>query len=75
MGLLEFNKITPIRTWAVQVEYSGTGTVYVKATCESDAIQMVDNESIEVEYCGACEDSEFSYYESSINALSAEISG
>ena len=31
MGMLEFDKIVPIRTWAVEVEYSGRGTVYVKA--------------------------------------------
>ena len=74
MGMLEFEKITPIRTWAVEVEYSGRGTVYVKATSEEDAINMVDDESIYVEYAGTCEYSEFSSYDSSINALSAEIS-
>ena len=74
MGMLEFDKITPIRTWAVEVEYSGRGTVYVKAASEEEAIDIVNDESIHVEYCGTCEASEFSYYDSSVNALSAEMS-
>ena len=74
MGMLEFDKIVPIRTWAVEVEYSGRGTVYVKAASEEEAIDIVNDESIHVEYCGTCEASEFSYYDSSLNALSAEIS-
>ena len=74
MGMLEFEKITRIRTWAVEVEYSGRGTVYVKAASEEDAMQYVEDESIHVEYAGTCEDAEFSFYDSSINALSAEIS-
>ena len=74
MGMLEFDKIVPIRTWAVEVEYSGTGTVYVKAASEEEAIDIVNDESIHVEYCGNCEDSEFLFHDSSLNALSAEIS-
>ncbi len=74
MGMLEFDKITPIRTWAVEVEYSGRGTVYVKAASEDEAIDNVKDESVSVEYCGDCEASEFSYYDSSLNVLSAEIS-
>lgn len=74
MGMLEFDKITPIRTWAVEVEYSGRGTVYVKAASEDEAIDIVNDESIHVEYCGNCEASEFLYHDSSVNALSAEIS-
>ena len=74
MGMLEFEKITRIRTWAVEVEYSGRGTVYVKAASKEDAMQYVEDESIHVEYAGTCEDAEFSFYDSSINALSAEIS-
>ena len=75
MGMLEFDKIVPIRTWVVEVEYGGRGTVYVKAASEEEAIDMVDDESIHVEYCGNCEDSEFSYYDSSLTVLSAEIYG
>ena len=74
MGMLEFDKIVPIRTWAVEVEYSGRGTVYVKAASEDEAIDKVNGESVSVEYCGDCEDAEFSYYDSSLNVLSAEIS-
>lgn len=74
MKMLGFATINAIRTWAVQVEYSGHGTVYVKASSEDEAMQLVEDESIHVEYAGICEDSEFSYYDSSINALSAEIS-
>ena len=75
MGMLEFDKITPIRTWLVEVEYSGRGHVYVKAASEDEAIDKVNDESVSVEYCGDCEDAEFSYYDSSLNVLSAEISG
>ena len=74
MGMLEFDKITPIRTWKVEGEYGGRGTVYGKAASKDEALDMVDSESISVEYCGDCEDAEFSFYDSSINALSAEIS-
>lgn len=74
MSMLEFDKITPIRTWAVEVEYSGRGTVYVKAASEDEAIDKVNDESVCVEYCGDCEDADFPSYESSISVLSAEIS-
>ena len=74
MGMLNLDKITPIKTWAVEVEYSGTGTVYVKAASEEEAIDMVADESVEVEYNGTCEYCEFSVYDSDLNVLSAEVS-
>jgi hypothetical protein len=66
--------ISRISEYAVRVRYSNTGTVYVKASSEDEANNMVENASFWIETDGDFESCDFESYNSEITLDGTEVS-
>jgi hypothetical protein len=66
--------ISRIREYAVSVRYRNTGTVYVKASSEDEANNMVENASFWIETDGDFESCDFESYNSEIILDGTEVS-
>jgi hypothetical protein len=66
--------ISRIREWAVEVTYSNTATIYVKASSEDEANEKVENASFWVETDGDFLSADFESYNSEITIDNTYVS-
>jgi hypothetical protein len=74
MDSLGFEYIETVMKFKVEVEYTGTGTVYVTADSEEEARVMVENGEFDLDFRGDFDDSDFSNWGMQIQILDIQDS-
>jgi DNA-dependent RNA polymerase auxiliary subunit epsilon len=74
MNSLGFEYIKTEMKFKIEVEYKGTGTVYVTAHSEEEARDMVESGEFDVEFNGDFDDSDFSNWNMQIEILDIQDS-
>jgi len=70
---LNIPELTRVKQWAVHVDYSGSGVVFVMAVDEDEAREQVSDGGMSVEFDGECESSDFPYWNMTTEVTSVEL--
>lgn len=73
LSKLNIPTLTRVKQWAVHVDYSGSGVVFVMAVDEDEAREQVSDGGINVYFEGDCESSDFPYWNMTTDVTSVEL--
>jgi hypothetical protein len=73
LSKLNIPTLTRIKQWAVHVDYSGNGVVFVMAVDEDEAREQVSDGGINVYFEGDCESSDFPYWNITTDVTNVEL--
>ena len=73
LSKLNIPTLTRVKQWAVHVDYSGSGVVYVMAIDEEEARDAVSDYGMSVDFDGECESSDFPEWNMTLTVTTVEL--